>query len=48
MTTDGYQQAIAALQRNGLGERTQEACVRAIGMLVECYGKAPDQITEPD
>jgi site-specific recombinase XerD len=48
MTTDWYQQAIDALQLNGLGERTQEAYVRAVRMLVEFYGKTPDQITESE
>jgi hypothetical protein len=34
MMTDWYQKAIDALQLNGLGERTQEAYVRALRMLL--------------
>jgi integrase/recombinase XerD len=46
--TDWYQQAINALQLNGLGERTQEAYVRALRMLCEFYDKTPDQISEDE
>jgi integrase/recombinase XerD len=48
MTTDWYQKAIDALQLNGLGERTQEAYVRALRMLCQFYGKTPDQISESE
>jgi len=39
MMTEWYQKAIYALQLNGLGERTQEAYVRALRMLCEFYHK---------
>jgi site-specific recombinase XerD len=48
MTTDWYQKAIDALQLNGLGERTQEAYVRALRMLCQFYHKTPDQISESE
>ena len=48
MMTDWYQKAIDALQLNGLGQRSQEAYVRAVRMLVEFYGKPPDEIGEPE
>ena len=48
MMTDWYQKAIDALQLNGLGERTQEAYVRALRMLCQFYHKAPDQISESE
>jgi integrase/recombinase XerD len=48
MMTEWYQKAIDALQLNGLGERTQEAYVRALRMLCECYHKTPDQISESE
>ena len=48
MMTEWYQNAINALQLNGLGERTQEAYVRALRMLCEFYHKTPDQISESE
>jgi integrase/recombinase XerD len=48
MMTDWYQKAIDALQLNGLGERTQEAYVRALRMLCELYHKSPDEISESE
>ena len=48
MMTEWYQKAIDALQLNGLGERTQEAYVRALRMLCEFYHKTPDQISESE
>jgi integrase/recombinase XerD len=48
MMTDWYQKAIDALQLNGLGERTQEAYVRALRMLCQFYHKTPDQISESE
>ena len=48
MMTEWYQKAINALQLNGLGERTQEAYVRALRMLCEFYHKTPDQISESE
>lgn len=48
MMTDWYQKSINALQLNGKGERTQEAYSRAVRMLVEFYGKPPEQISEAE
>jgi site-specific recombinase XerD len=48
MMTEWYQKAINALQLNGLGERTQEAYVRALRMLCEFYHKTPEQISESE
>lgn len=48
MMTDWYQKAIDALQLNGLCPRSQEAYVRAVRMLVEFFGKTPDEIGEPE
>jgi len=48
MMTEWYQKANDALQLNGLGERTQEAYVRALRMLCEFYHKTPDQISESE
>jgi site-specific recombinase XerD len=48
MMTDWYQKATDALQLNGLGQRSQEAYVRAVRMLVEFHGKTPDEIGEPE
>src|SRR5262245_54056050 len=42
------QQMIAALQLNGKGERTQQAYVREVRLLAQCYGKAPDRISEKE
>lgn len=44
MMTEWYQKAINALQLNGLGERTQEAYVRALRMLCEFYHKTPEDL----
>ena len=48
MMTEWYQKAIDALQLNGLGERTQEAYVRALRMLCQFYDKSPDEISESE
>lgn len=48
MTTEWYQQSINTLQLNGKGERTQEAYTRAVRMLVDFYGKSPEEITEQE
>ena len=48
MMTDWYQKAIDALQLNGLGERTQEAYVRALRMLCQFYDKTPEAISETE
>ena len=48
METQWYKQMVKALQLNGKAERTQEAYVRALRMLVEFYGKPPDLLTEEE
>jgi integrase/recombinase XerD len=48
MTTDWYQRSMNTLQLNGKGERTQEAYTRAVRMLVDFYGKPPEQISEQE
>jgi hypothetical protein len=45
MKTEWYDPMIQALQLNGKGERTQEAYARAVRMLLEFLGKAPEAIT---
>lgn len=45
MKTEWYDSMIQTLQLNGKGERTQEAYARAVRMLLESLGKAPDEIT---
>jgi integrase/recombinase XerD len=42
------QQMIAALQLSGKGERTQQAYVREVRLLSQCYGKSPDLISEQE
>ena len=42
------QQMIAALQRSGKGERTQQAYVREVRLLSQFYGTSPDLISEPE
>ena len=42
------QQMIAALQLSGKGERTQQAYVREVRLLAQCYGKSPDVISEKE
>lgn len=39
---------IEDLQLAGMGERTQEAYVRAVRQLSEYFGKSPDQIDEEE
>ena len=46
--TDWYDKTIQALQLNGKGERSQEAYARSVRMLIQFYGKTPDQITEQE
>ena len=46
--TKWHQKMVKALQVSGKGERTQEAYVRAMRMLVEHYDKTPDKITEDE
>ncbi len=43
-----YEQAVKALQLNGMAERSQDAYARAVRMLVEHYNKTPDLITEEE
>ena len=40
------QQMIAALQLCGKGERTQQAYVREVRLLAQCYHKSPDLLSE--
>jgi len=42
------QQMITMLQLSGKGERTQQAYVRAVRLLAQCYGKSPDVISEKE
>ncbi len=46
MSQDYYQQSMRALQLAGMSERTQQCYTRAVRMLVDFYGKSPDQISE--
>jgi len=48
MSKDWFQKSIDTLSLNGKGERTQQAYTRALRMLVEFYGKGPEEITEPE
>jgi hypothetical protein len=48
MSMDWYQRSIDTLSLNGKGERTQQAYTRALRMLVEFYGKRPEEITEAE
>ncbi len=43
-----YEQAVKALQLNGMAERSQDAYARAVRMLVEHYNKTPDLVTEEE
>jgi len=43
---DYFEQSIRALQLAGMSERTQGCYTRAVRILVDFYGKPPDQITE--
>jgi len=45
---DYYDKSMRALQLAGMSDRTQECYTRSVRMLVDFYGKTPDQITEPD
>ena len=45
---DWYERSMKALQLNGLAKRTQESYTRMVRMLVDFYGKTPDQITEEE
>src|SRR5712692_6205835 len=42
------QPMIAALQRSGKGERTQEASVREVRLLAQCYGKSPHLLSDQE
>jgi hypothetical protein len=48
MMQDWYDKMIKALQLNGKGERSQQAYARAVRMLVQFYGKSPDEIAEDE
>jgi integrase/recombinase XerD len=48
MMTDWYQKSMDSLALNGKADRTQEAYSRALRMLCEFYGKAPDAICEAE
>ena len=48
MSKDWFQKSIDTLSLNGKGERTQQAYTRALRMLVEFYGKAPQEISEAE
>jgi integrase len=39
---------IAALQRSGKGERTQQSSVREVRLLAQFYGKSPDLLSEQE
>jgi integrase/recombinase XerD len=42
------QQMLAALQRSGQGERTQESYIRAVRLLAQFYHTSPDRISEQE
>ena len=42
------QQMIDALQLSGKGKRTQEAYVREVRLLSECYSRSPARLSEPE
>ncbi len=43
LRTPWYDETIKALQINGKSDKTQEAYARAVRMLIEYFGKEPDQ-----
>lgn len=46
--TQWHKKFVKALQINGKGERTQDAYVRAMRLLIEHYNKTPDTISEDE
>ena len=48
MNTDWFQKSMNTLSLNGKGERTQQAYTRALRMLVDFYGKRPEEIGEAE
>ncbi len=48
MSTDWFQKSMNTLSLNGKGERTQQAYTRALRMLVDFYGKRPEEISEAE
>lgn len=48
MSTDWFQKSMNTLSLNGKGERTQQAYTRALRMLVDFYGKRPEEIDEAE
>lgn len=45
---DWYERSMKALQLNGLATGSQECYTRMVRLLVEYYGKTPDQSTETE
>ena len=48
LRTKWYGETVKALQINGKSERTQHCYARAVRMLIQYFGKEPDQITEDE
>lgn len=48
MMEDWYERSTKALQLNGLSERSQQSYTRMVRMLVDFYGKTPDQVSEEE
>jgi len=48
MSKDWFQKSMDTLSLNGKGERTQQAYTRALRMLVDFYGKRPEEISEAE
>jgi len=48
LRTKWYDETVKALQINGKSERTQQCYARAVRMLIEHFGKEPDQISEDE
>jgi len=48
MSTDWFQKSMNTLSLNGKGERTQQAYTRGLRMLVDFYGKRPEEISEAE
>jgi site-specific recombinase XerD len=46
MMKDYYQKSMRALQLAGMSEPTQKGYTRSVRMLVDFYGKSPDQVSE--
>jgi site-specific recombinase XerD len=48
LRTKWYGETVKTLQINGKSERTQHCYARAVRMLIQYFGKEPDQITEDE